>query len=581
MMEIRHRILSAVVLVASVATCLAAGQPPPVASAPRAVPSAPAGLPAQAGAGTEPIHPADLRRWLSVLASDEMGGRGNGTEFLARAGEYLAAEAKALGLEPGGDRSTFFEYFEVVSARSANRSTLTVEVNGQRRVFRHGEEVEFGPYVGGRRSFTLDQVEFVGYALQDPTIGHDDFDGKDLRGKAVAWLGGRGPAGSVLSTIALNEYIRPGAAAAAGVPVVIGLSPSAIRAEAAGRTNTPRPRTSDADFTTVGPLDAAPPPPLEVAVLQADAFYSFLLSASGVSFADLKARAEARAPLPAFTVKGAKLILTLEADYTVVRSSDSRNVVGVIRGSDPSLANSRLVLGAHYDHLVTGLNPRPLDGVGPRPSIARVNDSIYNGADDNGSGSVGLLAIAQAMLAGPRPRRTVELVWFAGEERGRLGSQYHANRGPAADRIVAMLNLDMIGRNENDRPERSKTVNIIGSDRISTELHNINEEANARLPVPLTLDYEHNDVLNVRLHYFGSDHYTYALKGIPVIFFNTGKHQDYHQVTDSAERIEYLKMARVTRLAYETAMRVANLDHAPVRDNRGVRVGKGRTGPIR
>jgi Zn-dependent M28 family amino/carboxypeptidase len=175
----------------------------------------------------------------------------------------------------------------------------------------------------------------------------------------------------------------------------------------------------------------------------------------------------------------------------------------------------------------------------------------------------------------------VEFVWFAGEERGRLGSQYHADHGPSADRIVAMLNLDMIGRNENDAPARSNTVNIIGSDRISTELHNINEEANARLPAPLTLDYDHNDVLNVRLHYFGSDHYTYALKGIPVIFFNTGRHPDYHQVTDSADRIDYLKAALITRLAYETAVRVANVDHAPVRDNRGVRVGKGRTGAIR
>jgi hypothetical protein len=516
-----------------------------------------------------------------VLASDEMGGRGNGTEFLVKAGEYLAAEAKAIGLEPGGDRSTFFEDFEVVSAKTANRSTLTVEVNGQRRVFKHGDEVEFGPHVGGRRSFAIDQVEFIGYAMQDPTLGHDDFARSDLRGKAVVWMGGRGPAGSTLSTVAVNEYIRPGAAAAAGVPVVIGLSPAAIRAEATGRTRSPVPPKSDGTFTTVGPLDGPPPTPLEVTVVQADAFYSFLLGASGVSFADLKARAEARAPLPPFTVKGAKLTVNLDADYTVVRSSASRNVVGLIRGSDPQLADTRLVLGAHYDHLVTGLEGRPLGGVGARPAAALATDVIFNGADDNGSGSVALLAIAKAMLAGPRPRRTVEFVWFAGEERGRLGSQYRADHGPSADRIVAMLNLDMIGRNENDDPGRSRTVNIIGSDRISTELHNINEEANGRLPLPLTLDYDHNDLRNVRLHYFGSDHYTYALKGIPVIFYNTGRHQDYHQVTDSADRIDYLKAALITRLASETAMRVANLDHPPVRDNRGVRVGKGRSGPIR
>jgi hypothetical protein len=580
-METRHRIFSAVVLVASVATGLAAGQPMPVAPASRAARHAPTGLPAQAADATGPIRPVDLRRWLAVLASDEMGGRGNGTEFLVKAGDYLAAEAKAIGLEPGGAGSTFFENFEVVSAKTTNRSTLTVEVNGQRRVFRHGAEVEFGTHVGGRRSFTIDQVEFIGYAIQDPTLGHDDFARKDLRGKAVVWMGGRGPAGSALSTIAVNSYIRPGAAVAAGVPVVIGLSPAAIRAEAVGRTRAPITRTSDIDFTTVGPLDGPPPTPLEVTVLQADAFYSFLLSASGVSFADLKARAGGRAPLPTFTVTGAKLTVNLDADYAVVRSSASRNVVGLFRGSDPLLAGTRLVLGAHYDHLVTGLEARPLDGVGPRPAAARAADTIFNGADDNGSGSVALLAIAKAMLAGPRPRRTVEFVWFAGEERGRLGSRYHADHGPSADRIVAMLNLDMIGRHENDDPKRSRTVNIIGSDRISTELHNLNEEANARLPEPLALDYEHNGLLNVRLHYFGSDHVTYALKGIPVIFYNTGRHQDYHHVTDSADRIDYLKAALITRLAYETAMRVSNLDHLPARDNLGVRVGKGRSGPIR
>ena len=141
--------------------------------------------------------------------------------------------------------------------------------------------------------------------------------------------------------------------------------------------------------------------------------------------------------------------------------------------------------------------------------------------------------------------------------------------------------MDMVGRNRNDDPKQSNTVYVVGSDRISTELHNINEDANASLARPMTMDYEMNDPADTESIYTRSDHYSYAAKGIPIIFYFTGLHPDYHSVSDSVDKIIFDKVQRVAQLAYETGRRVANLDHAPVRDNKGPRVGKTVSGKIK
>ncbi len=140
--------------------------------------------------------------------------------------------------------------------------------------------------------------------------------------------------------------------------------------------------------------------------------------------------------------------------------------------------------------------------------------------------------------------------------------------------------MDMIGRNRDDKTEEENSVYLVGSDRISSELHNLSLEANAAQPRPLKLDYEMNDPSDLEQVYYRSDHYSYAAKGIPIIFYTTGLHGDYHVNTDSIEKINFEKMARIGQLVYETGRRVANLDHAPVRDNKGPRVGKGSEGKI-
>ena len=169
------------------------------------------------------------------------------------------------------------------------------------------------------------------------------------------------------------------------------------------------------------------------------------------------------------------------------------------------------------------------------------------------------------------------VIFHAAEELGLLGSQYNADVKPVVplERISVNLNIDMIGRNRDDQPAEANTVYLVGSDRISTELDDISRAANRALPQPLTLDYEMNDPSDPEQIYFRSDHYSYAVKGIPVIFFTTGLHADYHANTDEVSKIEFDKLARVTGLVYETVVRLANLDHPPVRDNKGPRAGRG------
>jgi hypothetical protein len=138
----------------------------------------------------------------------------------------------------------------------------------------------------------------------------------------------------------------------------------------------------------------------------------------------------------------------------------------------------------------------------------------------------------------------------------------------------------MIGRNRCDRPSEANTVYLVGSDRISTELHDISEETNSALPAPLTLDYELNDPADPESFYTRSDHYSYASRGIPVIFYTTGMHRDYHYVTDEVGRIEFDKLARIARLVYQTGFNIANMDRFPVRDNKGPRAGRGSRGKM-
>ncbi len=544
------------------------------------------------------IDTRELKEWLGYFSSDELEGRATFSEGLGLAAAYIADHLKSWGVRPAGDNGSYFQRVRVLGVKSTNNSTVTVEAHDETRTFKNGEAITFALNVGGKRTFTSDQVEFMGYGLDAPQAGHMDFAGRDVRGKVVIFLGTSGPEGLESSSRRLlfgrGRYAleQKGALAVIGPGFGTTGARSARQAQAddsarqagQGGYGFMGPQIERADFTTVQRLDNPTPP----TVTARDDFFEFLFAGQPTPYAELKSKAAERKPLPLFTLKGVRITFNLDADYKVVRTRYTRNVVGIVEGRDPQLRNSYVAFGAHYDHVGYSEGELVKTDSGTRRAEPRgrvtqgaTDDRIWNGADDDGSGSMAILAVAKAFALGPKPRRSILFVWHTGEEQGLYGSRYFADY-PAVplDSIVAQINMDMVGRNRDDRAEESNTVYVIGDDRISTELHNVAVDSDLSLPTPLKFDYELNDPADPEQFYFRSDHYSYAAKGIPVIFLTTGLEPDYHANTDSADKINYDKMARICLLARELGIRLGNLDHPPVRDQRGPRAGKGSAGKL-
>lgn len=508
----------------------------------------------------------ELRDWLTYIASDELQGRAVFSTGIGLAAGYIEDHLRAWGVKPAGDAGSYLQTVRVLDVRSTSRSSVTVDVNGERRTFPDGQGVTFPKNVGGARRLVLDRVEFAGYALDAPGAGHSDFTGKSFAGAALVWLGNAGPKGIDQTPYARVLKARNRhATQAAGAAASIGPEP-----EPDGNAQAP----VSSDFTTSQRLDN----PVAPNVTASDAFFTFLFSHAPVPYGELRRRAAAGEPLPAFRLDGVTVTFNIDADYRVVRTQLAYNIVGTIEGSDPRLKSTYVAFGAHYDHVgyadgevIDGRRTGRLPG---RVTDGALADRIWNGADDDGSGTVSVMAIARAFAQGPRPKRSILLVWHTGEEQGLLGSRYFADYPEVPlDHIVAQLNVDMVGRNRDDRSSEGNTVYLIGSGRISSELDAVSRDANAAMRTPLSINYDLDDPADVEQLYFRSDHYSYAARGVPVIFFTTGLHADYHANTDEVGKIDFGKMTRIAQMIYETGWRVANLDHAPVRDNRGARAG--------
>jgi len=233
------------------------------------------------------------------------------------------------------------------------------------------------------------------------------------------------------------------------------------------------------------------------------------------------------------------------------RRIKGENVLGYIEGSD--LKDELIIITAHYDHL------------GKHDSL------IFNGADDDGSGTVATLEIAEAFMlakkAGHGPRRSVLIMPVSGEEKGLLGSKYYTkNPIYPLENTVANLNIDMIGRLD-DWHDTANYVYLIGADRLSQELHDISETVNSK-HIGLNLDYKFNEEDDPNRYYYRSDHYNFAKNNIPVIFYFNGVHEDYHKVTDTVEKIDFEKVETITRLVFLTAWELANRDERIIVDKK-------------
>ena len=538
------------------------------------------------------ITAEDLMSRLYIYADDSMQGREAGQLGNFKATTYIAAEAKRMGLIPAGDSGTYFQTVPYKTRTFDTTSTITV--GGA--TLKGG--ADFG-IIGDAVKFTAPLI--YGGDLND--TARVDLDSNVVKGKVVLFTAKGG----------LNfRRARRGPRVKGAVAVVI-----------TGYEGFP-PQTRNFFTGSRGFLDYHPtgaPPTLDNIFVTTDAAAKFFTT-----------------PLDQLTTGAMGNDVSVDVRYTVTPMPyPSRNVVGIVRGSDPKLAGEYVAVGGHNDHI--GIARRVVDHDSMRiflrvvrpegaeqnnkpateaeqaevdsilaayrkthPGTARL-DSISNGADDDGSGTVSVLEIAERISSlKVKPKRSIIFVWHVGEEKGLLGSQYFTDFPTVPrDSIVAQLNIDMVGRgdatDETGRACKMKEganpphcdaeasagrafdttstplhgnpnyVQLIGSRRLSTELGDLIEKVNKDDKHGLAFDYSEDANGHPTNIYCRSDHYEYARYGIPITFFTTGGHADYHQVTDEPQEIDYTHMARIDNLIEDIAVHVANLDHRVVVDH--------------
>jgi peptidase M28-like protein len=485
----------------------------------------------------ESITPTELRMHLEFLASDELGGRYTLSPSLAIAARYLAAHLEAYGFR-GATNGSFLQTFSVVASKTdPAKTTLELTLGGKPEVLKFGDDFVPAPSSGAGQAEA--QIVFVGAGISAPLLKRDDYAGKDVKGKIVLLVPGPQP-GIDMSSLK-DDQQGTGAALAHGAAGVLQL-PSQRFLQFA-RDKTLLQRFAARESVTLGRDSESRLPSLTLTPDTAEK----LLATAGLNLNTVYDNVAKNVPNSQPIKASAKMTVAWQQTRTT-----TQNVAGILEGTDPQLKNEYVVFSAHYDHLKTGSN-----------------GEIYHGADDDGSGTSAVLAIARAMSL-QRPRRSILVVFHAGEELGLLGSQYNTDVAPVVplEKMVVDLNIDMIGRSKpagDAQPldahlSDAGTVYLVGSNRISPELHQLSEETNGEFQ-RLKLDYYYNDPNNPERIYYRSDHWNYAKHGVPIIFYFDGIHADYHRPTDTVDKIDFAKMTQITRLVFETGWRIANLDH--------------------
>jgi hypothetical protein len=518
----------------------------------------------RAPAAPAPIRAADLRTRLFALADDSMGGRETGSPGNVKATDWIAAEFQRWGLEPAGDNGTYFQTIPFL--RLAPDPASRIEVEGTRLVL----GTDFVPVGLALAPKPIEGVQAIyGGVANNPStwIAAEQAAGKFVVMSLAPGANGRR---SYLRPQGMGANPRFAQAAALAIAELDVLPPAFVARVAAGTV------TTDTTRVTAGAPSLVLSPSAATALLGGD-------------LASLSPGAPGR------TVHGAIMIARGPLQYP------ARNVVAVLRGSDPALRNTYVALSAHNDHVgvdtpvdhdslrahnrvmrVQGADSR--DSTPTAEQAARIGrildslraqrpprpDSIFNGADDDGSGTVALIEIARTLATGPRPRRSVLFVSHAAEERGLLGSKWFTDHPTVPrDSIVAEIDDDMIGRGTaSDVPGEGgpQYLEVVGSRRLSREFGDLLEAVNARQAAPFRFNYAYDAPGHPGQYYCRADHYSYARYGIPSVSLSRGLHLDYHQVTDEPQYIDYDDFARVANLVRDAALAVANLDHRPAVD---------------
>jgi hypothetical protein len=512
--------------------------------------------------GLKTITEKELRYHLEFLGAREFRGRETPSPELEIATLYLGNWLKNAGLKPLMGNGTFYQSVPLTVTSVFQPNTRIILSKGS------GEQIYyFGKGFSGNFSVSSSctgNALFAGAGIYDPENGWDDLNGLDLTGKVVIILDVQRPgtkyaSGSSLTgrlNSRISEIRKRGASAVLSI-----VSPERENRRIQGynifdyiptgrlgtlydsqRTDF---RSGEGSKTTADNQRSLPFERAEIShEVAADILHATVGEIAGMFEMIRRGQQVPAEDLPEMNIR-------LDVDVDFYRSA-SRNVVALVEGSDPVLKNEYIVISGHHD-------ARGID-----------DGEIIPGADDNGTATVALMEIAQALMT-ERPKRSVVLAWFSGEEQGMNGSQYFINNCPIpVEKISACLNMDMIGRNDPD------SLFLVGSDLLSKGLDASIKRVNRNQGINFRFDYRYSDPSHPQRVYFRSDHYPFIRFGIPGVWFFSGFTPDYHTPRDLPESVDYNKFFKITRLVYLTAFDIGNmkellkLDVNPAVTTRGV-----------
>jgi Peptidase family M28/PA domain len=530
-----------------------------------------AAVPSAERPGFEHLRVQDLKADLYFLASDPLQGRMSLQAGDDAATQWVAAEFAKAGLQPAakdaGGHASYFQAVPLIEFRGARATSFL-------KFTRAGQSFQWyrPDMVGAFR----DDVEitapllFAGYGITAPGLGYDDYRGIDARGKIVVIFEHEPQEndshsrfnGTGNTRYATNRMKASNAQAHGALAVVVVAEPNRKHPSNLDRLN-----RIGGSVTRANPLPSQALLDDEVripTVTVSDAAGAELLRAAGMTPQALQSAIDQ--DLSNHSLPLADSVVTLHLENKSRTSGITYNVAGLLPGADPTLAAETVMITAHHDH----------DGASPGADGAM---EIWHGADDNGSGTVGVVALAHAFGANPaKPKRSILFVVFGAEERGLLGSYYmaaHPLRPLATTR--AMINFDMIGRDEAPSEQTeglieipantSNRLNLIGA-AYSPQFNSVVVAANRAIGLDLDDRFDHENALNT---FFRSDQFPFLLHDVPAFWFFTGFHPDYHHSTDTPDKIDYPKMLKILQLSYLSAWSFANSAGYPafVRDPPG------------
>lgn len=484
------------------------------------------------------IKADELKSLVYALASDSMQGRETGEEGQRIAAKFIAKQFKDAGLPPKGDKG----FFQKILLQSFTWKDIGVKVGDQE--FSNRKDFYVYPTFNPDRPQTeMKEVIFVGYGIEDAK--YNDYGKAEVAGKAVVFYNGEPMTPEGKSLITGSEFRsnwsidwrkKVQLAKSKGAIAVFIIDPnfeeSLKKNRKAISTNGWKPVGTDPEAVANDFI-----PNVFISPVLAKAILGDKANKAESELSDLR-EGDKFKPVK---VK-AKIELRLDKESQTLEGS---NVLAVIEGTDEKLKKEFVFVTAHYDHL--GMSDSTV---------------IYYGADDNASGTSGVIEIARAFAEakkqGVGPKRTVVCMLVSGEEKGLLGSKYYTEFPLfPLDKTTVDINIDMIGRIDDRHKDNPNYIYVIGSDRMSSALHDINELVNKE-HTKLELDYKYNAKDDPNHYYERSDHYNFAEKGVPVVFYFNGTHPDYHRPTDTPDKINYDVLAKRAQLAFYVAWEAAN-----------------------